>query len=172
MTVNPLGGAVARCTAFAHRLVPGPGVRFWGAVIFKLAALPLLMMLCVWLDTLALAGAVRLIPSDYHGRSFLFFGSLLAQGFLPACVVASVLCYPLALLYRRFALAAALMCCLPFIAIWVLLNPYRSVSLIGGVLHAYEQISLLVLLIVGTWLARASLLRRLHTEFPARRSKS
>lgn len=160
MIVPTLRCAAAHGAAFAQRLVPDPRIRFWGAVILRLVALPCLMLMCVWLYTLGLRGAVWLIPTEYPGHRFLVFASLLAQDFLPACVLASVFCYPLALLYRRFALAAALMCCLPFIAIWALLNPYPSASLVAGVLHAYGQICLLVLMIAGTCLARAQLLRR------------
>lgn len=163
MTANPLGGAVAQCTALVHSLVPDPRVRFWGATILKLVALPLLMLLCLFVYANSLSLFTQIIPLPVSAGLMRVYGAIFAQEFLSACVMVLVFCYPLAKLYRGFAVGVAVLVGLPVLA---LIRPLPSdYSAIQHLIPAvYRILCFAVPLILGTWLARAQLLRRAKEE--------
>ena len=95
------------------------------------------------------------IPQD---RS-LVFGALLAQGFLAAAVISILFSYPLALIYRKSAVAVALVMALPVL---VLRLPELSAfdrHPVALAISAYEVFAYAVLLVAGTWLAQRHLAR-------------
>lgn len=87
------------------------------------------------------------IPEE---RSFVF-SALLAQGFLAAALVSGIFSYPLAHIYRKNAVAVALVMSIPVLVLRLpeLLNfsrhPY-SIAISG-----YEIIAYSVLMVVGVW---------------------
>ena len=95
--------------------------------------------------------AVIPIPEE---RS-LIFSALIAHGFLAAAVVSGVFSYPIAIFYRKAAVAVALLISVP---VSVLLLPELSdfsrhpyTIIISG----YHIFAYLVLLVAGVWLAHA-----------------
>ena len=159
MTVNLLRCAASRCTPLAYRLLPEPRVRFWLATAFKLAVLPVLMLLCFFVYLESQNAIAQIIPlSESVGLSRVY-GTIFAQEFIAACAIAIVFCYPLAMLYRKFAVGVAVLVGLPVLALICPLPSDYSMArhLVPAV---YRFLSFAVPLILGTWLARAQLLRR------------
>ena len=82
----------------------------------------------------------------------LLYGALLIQGFIPAALIAAMLCYPLAKMFRddsAFAAAAAGSPVLWFMLPGLLNWSGRTTTLF---VYAYEILAYVLLLIVGTWL--------------------
>jgi hypothetical protein len=152
--------ASSRCSVALARLIPDQGIRFRIAVTLKLAAIPLLVLLVAELYTYSSIAVASLIPEPDYANGFLVFGGLLALSLLPACVLALAFCYPLAMIYRRLAPAVGALCCLPLVVTWGALGAFRPSTPVMGILFAYQLVALVVLLVVGTWLANERLSRR------------
>jgi hypothetical protein len=82
----------------------------------------------------------------------LVYGALMLQGFLAAALVAAVLAYPLAMLFRNWAVLAAVLVVLPALLLRLpeLTAPSRHTALL---ISLYEIGAYLVLVVAGTWLA-------------------
>lgn len=159
MPDNSFRRATARCTALANRLAPDPRGRFWLSTAIKLAALPLLMLLCLVVHAKSLNTIAQILPLSESVGPTRVYGTIFAYDFIAACAVAIVFCYPLAMLYRKFSVGVAVLVGLPVLA---LIQPYSSdFSTARQLVPAvYRVLSFAVPLILGTWLARAQLLRR------------
>ena len=121
----------------------------------------LLLPVFVWAGFVAYGYNVeffgQLIPIS-QDRS-LVFGALLAQGFLAAAVISILFSYPLALIYRKSAVAVALVMALPVL---VLRLPELSAfdrHPVALAISAYEVFAYAVLLVAGAWLAQRHLAR-------------
>lgn len=121
----------------------------------------LLLPVLVWAGFVAYGYNVeffgQLIPTP-QDRS-LVFGALLAQGFLAAAVISILFSYPLALIYRKSAVAVALVMALPVL---VLRLPELSAfdrHPVALAISAYEVFAYAVLLVAGAWLAQRHLAR-------------
>lgn len=102
--------------------------------------------------------ASRLPLPKTHSLS-LFFGTLIAQGFLAAAATAVLFCYPLAYVYRKWAAAVALAMAVPVLAIAMpelmhLRHPFAVV------ISAYDNLAYVTLLTAGSWLAHGHLVRQ------------
>jgi len=124
--------------SFAIRAVLLPGLGFAGVILYG--------------QVLRYLGAV-IVTTD---RS-LIYGSLLLQGFVSAALVAAVLCFPLAKMFRQYSPYAALAISLPVLVLRIpeLLDPSRHV--IAWVMSAYDVLAYACLLVIGTWLAHKQL---------------
>jgi hypothetical protein len=163
MPDNPFRCALARCTALANRLAPDPRGRFWLATAIKLAAIPYLMLLCLVVHAESLNAIAQILPLSESVGPTRVYGTIFAHDFIAACAVAIVFCYPLAMLYRKFSVGVAVLVGLPVLA---LICPHPSdYSMARRLVPAvYGVLSFAVPLILGTWLARAQLLRRAKGE--------
>lgn len=89
----------------------------------------------------------------------LVYGTLIAQGFLAAAVVSALFSYPLALLYRKFAVAVAIAMAAPVLVLRLpeIFNfsrhPYASA------ISSYEVLAYFTLLVAGVWMTRNQLTR-------------
>lgn len=87
----------------------------------------------------------------------LIYGALLLQGFIAAALVAALLCFPLAKLFRQHAPYAALAVSLPSLLLRApeLLDPGRHVFAL--IISAYEVLAYAFLLVLGAWVAHKQL---------------
>lgn len=88
----------------------------------------------------------------------LIFGSLLAQGFAAAALVAILFCYPLAFIYRKFAVTAALIMALPVLALRLPELTAFDRHPIALAISVYEVLAYATLLVAGAWLAHGHLM--------------
>lgn len=90
----------------------------------------------------------------------LIYGALMLQGFIAAALVAALLCFPLANVFRQHASYAALIVSLPVLQMRIpeLLDSSRhAFSLLISV---YEVFTYALLIILGTWSAHKQLTLR------------
>lgn len=87
----------------------------------------------------------------------LIYGAFLLQGFIAAALVAALLCFPLARVFRQHAPYAALAVSVPVLLLRIpdLVAPSRHLS--AWVISAYEVVAYAVLLVLGAWLAHKQL---------------
>lgn len=83
----------------------------------------------------------------------------MAQGFLAAVVLAILFCYPLAYVYRRFAIGVAALMALPGLILHVpdIMDTGRSLYAMLG--SGYQLVAYVILLIAGARVARSQLER-------------
>lgn len=84
----------------------------------------------------------------------------MAQGFLAAVVLALLFCYPLAYMYRQFAIAVAALVAVPGFVMHVpdIVDTTRTVYAMFG--SGYQLAAYAILLILGVKVARTQLERR------------
>ncbi len=89
----------------------------------------------------------------------LIFGALLAQGFAAAALVSVLFCYPIAFIYRKFAVTIALIMTLPVMVFSLPELTKFDRNPIALAISWYEILSYAVLLVAGAWLAHRHLTR-------------
>jgi hypothetical protein len=87
------------------------------------------------------------------------FGALLAQGFAAAALVSVLFCYPLAFIYRKFAITIALIMTLPVLVFRLSELTKFDRSPIAIAISWYEILVYAALLVAGAWLAHRHLIR-------------
>lgn len=116
----------------------------------------------VWMGFIAygLAHTYLEIALPASEMEMLVFLARLAQGFLAAVVTAFLFCYPVAYVYRRFAIGVAGLMTVPVFFIYLpdLFDSTRGFYLTLG--SGYQLGAYAVLLICGVWLARSQLEKR------------
>lgn len=87
----------------------------------------------------------------------LIYGALLLQGFIAAALVSALLCFPLAIVFRKHSPYAALAISLPVLLLRAqeFLGPSRHVFAL--LISAYEVLAYTILLVLGAWLAHKQL---------------
>lgn len=98
----------------------------------------------------------------------LIYGALLLQGFVAAALVAALLCFPLALVFRQHSPYAALAVSLPVLLLRVPELADSSRHVLALFISAYEVLAYAVLLVLGAWLAHKQLIpnKMLHRDAP------
>lgn len=111
----------------------------------------------------SLAFFAETIPSPE--KSMLLVGALLSQGFFAAATTSLLFSYPLALIYRKSAVAVALAMSLPVLVLRIpeFTDPDRHPFAI--VISAYELLAYAMLLIMGTWLTQRHLTHTPHSRW-------
>ncbi len=113
----------------------------------------------------ALGYLATVIATDNHS---LIFGSLLLQGLLAATLVATLLCYPIAWVFRQHSPHAALAICLPVLVLQFPEFLDSSRHIFALVISGYEVLAYTLLLVLGTWLVHRQYTPNpaLHTDAP------
>lgn len=129
------------------------------AIALRVAAIPCLMVMCLFVYANSLNLLAQIIPIPASAGLVSVYCAIFGQEFLGACVMALFFCYPLAMIYRGFAVGVAVLVALPVLAlIWPVSSDYSMARhLVPAV---YRVFCFAVPLILGTWLAWAQLLRR------------
>lgn len=121
----------------------------------------LLLPVLIWLGFVAYGYNLEFfglhIPTP-KDRS-LVFGALLAQGFLAAAVISILFSYPLALIYRKSAVAVATVMVIPVLVLRLPELSSFDRHPIALAISAYEVFAYAVLLVAGAWLAQGHLAR-------------
>jgi len=97
----------------------------------------------------------------------LVYGAVLLQGFVAAALIAAVLCYPMARIFRRHATLAAFIVSSPVLLLRIadfIDEPYWQPAVLF--LSAYEIGAYALLLVLGTRLASKRLSSRAHEPEP------
>lgn len=124
--------------SFAFRAVLLPGLALVGFLVYG--------------NMLGYLGDV-IVTDD---RSFIY-GALLLQGFVAAALVAALLCFPLAIVFRQNAPYAALAVSMPVLLLRVPELADSSRHVLALFISAYGVLAYAVLLVLGAWLAHKQL---------------
>jgi uncharacterized membrane protein len=88
----------------------------------------------------------------------LIYGTMLMQGFIAAALVAALLCFPLAKVFRRHAPYAALVVSLPVLLLRIPELMDSSRHPFALFISAYEVLAYALLLVLGAWLAHKQII--------------